>query len=102
MPTILAALTFLSACAGNPTQAESLSADQSAQVHHACAQTMGLEPSEADYSMCTRSLRQTLAGLEQAKLVEQDRRVCMSKSFQPGTREFALCVVNIGHRQSTN
>jgi hypothetical protein len=44
--------------------------------------------------MCVTSLLQTMAGLDQAALVERDRQACMRRGLQPNTSEFALCVVD--------
>jgi hypothetical protein len=35
-----------------------------------------------------------MAGLDQAALVQRDRRACMAKGLVPNTSEFALCVVD--------
>lgn len=84
----------LAACAANPADAQSSTPARTAEVRRACAQTMGLNPADIDFDMCVSSLQQTMASLDQAALVERDRRACMAKGFEPGTREFALCVVD--------
>ena len=91
---ILASALVLAACAINPADAQSSTAGRTAQARQACATTMGLNPANSDFDMCVASLQQTMAGLDQAALVERDRRACMVKGLNPGTREFALCVVN--------
>jgi hypothetical protein len=78
----------------NPADAQSSTPQRVAEVHHACGNTMGLNPANADYDMCVTSLLQTLAGMDQASLVERDRRACMQRGLQPNTREFAICVVD--------
>jgi hypothetical protein len=55
---------------------------------------MHLSAADTDYDMCVRSLLQTLAGIDQANLVQRDRQVCMQRGLQPGTSDFALCVVD--------
>jgi len=91
---VLASSLVLAACAMNPADAQSSTPARVAQVHHACAVTMGLNPANSDYDMCVSSLLQTVAGLDQASLVERDRRACMQRGLQPNTPEFALCVVD--------
>jgi hypothetical protein len=91
---ILASSLVLAACAMNPADAQSSTPGRVAEVHQACAQTMGLNPANADYDMCVTSLLQTVASLDQAALVDRDRRACMQRGLQPNTREFALCVVD--------
>jgi hypothetical protein len=85
---------MLAACAINPADAQSATPERSAEAHHACAKTMGLNPANADYDMCVTSLLQTLAGMDQASLVERDRKVCMQRGLQPGSSDFAVCVVD--------
>jgi hypothetical protein len=58
---------------------------------------MGLNPANIDYDLCVASLQQTMAGLDQAALVERDRRACMAQGLEPNTPAFALCVVDAGH-----
>ena len=65
-----------------------------AQVHQACAGAMQLNPSEALYEGCVGSLLQTLSQMDQAQLVERDRRACAARGLQPGTPAFATCVVD--------
>jgi uncharacterized lipoprotein YajG len=91
---MLASSLVLAACAVNPADAQSSTPARTAQARQACATTMGLNPANADYDMCVASLLQTIAGLDQATLVERDRRACMQRGLQPNTREFALCVVD--------
>jgi hypothetical protein len=92
--SMLASTLVLAACAVNPADAQSSTPARTAQARQACATTMGLNPANEDYDMCVTSLLQTIAGLDQATLVERDRRACMQRGLQPNTREFALCVVN--------
>jgi hypothetical protein len=91
---MLASSLLLAACAMNPADAQSSTPGRMAEARQACAHTMGLNPANADYDMCVASLLQTVAGMDQATLVERDRRACMQRGFQPNTREFALCVVD--------
>lgn len=91
---VLASSLVLAACAMNPADAQSSTPGRVAQAHHACGATMGLNPADSDYDMCVTSLLQTVAGLDQASLVERDRRACMQRGLQPNTSEFALCVVD--------
>ena len=91
---ILASALVLAACAINPADAQSSTAGRTAQARQACATTMGLNPANSDFDMCVASLQQTMAGLDQAALVERDRRACMAKGLVPNTSDFALCVVD--------
>ena len=93
---ILASALVLAACAVDPADAQSSTTGRTAQARQACATTMGLNPANSDFDMCVASLQQTMAGLDQATLVERDRRACMAKGLEPNTREFALCVVDAG------
>jgi len=92
-PVALSAV-MLAACAYNPANADSATSERVAQIRHACGVTMGLDPSGGDFDACQRSLTQTLTAMDQARLVEADRKACMNQGLQPGTSDFALCVVN--------
>jgi hypothetical protein len=83
----------LAACAATPADAQSSTPGRTAEARQACNKTMGLNPANAEFDMCVASLQQTMASLDQAALVERDRRACMAKGLQPDTREFALCVI---------
>ncbi len=84
----------LGACAPNPANADTASpSGVSAEVSHACTDAMGLNPSEAEYGMCARRLQRTVAGLERERLVAEDRAACAARGLQPGTPDFAVCVV---------
>ena len=91
-PVALAALA-LCACASNPANADSATPGRVARIRHACGVTMGLDPSGAEFQACTISLEQTMAAMDQAALVQADRKACMDQALQPGTPAFALCVV---------
>jgi hypothetical protein len=65
-----------------------------AREHHACAAVMGLPQPGKLYDACITSLDQSLAELEQARLVSTDRSGCARKGLRPGTPAFAVCVVN--------
>jgi hypothetical protein len=93
LPVIGAGIA-LAACAMNPADATTSTPERIAEAHQACGQTMGLNPANADYDMCVRSLLQTVASLDQASLVQRDRMACADRGLQPGTRDFALCVVD--------
>jgi hypothetical protein len=91
---MLASALVLAACAVNPADAQSSTPARTAQARQACATTMGLNPANTDFDLCVSSLLQTMAGMDQAALVERDRQACMQRGLQPNTREFALCVVD--------
>ena len=84
----------MAACAPNPADAESSTPARVTQVREICADTMHLNPTEADHEACVDSLLQTLAGMDEARLVQSDRQTCMNQGLRPGTREFAICVVD--------
>jgi hypothetical protein len=85
---------ILAACAINLADAQSSTPGRAAQARQACENTMGLNPANYDFDRCVASLQQTMASLDQASLIEADRRACMAKGLVPDTREFALCVVD--------
>jgi hypothetical protein len=87
----------LAACAMNPADAQSSTPERTAEVARICQGTMGLSPSNTDYDMCRLSLLQTMAGLDQASLIQRDRQVCMQHGLTPNTAAFAECVVDAGH-----
>ncbi len=89
----LMSVLALAACAPNPANASSAPPAVIAAAAHACADTMGLNPSEAEYAMCTRELLRTVRQLDRPRLVAQDRAACAARGLQPGTTDFALCVV---------
>ena len=64
-----------------------------AQVQHACAVVMGLEPGEL-YDTCVRSLNRSLSDLDQARRMSAGRSTCAGKGLKPGTPAFADCVVD--------
>jgi hypothetical protein len=65
-----------------------------AREHHACAVIMGLPQPGKLYDACITSLDQSLAELDQARLVSTDRSGCERKGLRPGTPAFATCVIN--------
>ena len=65
-----------------------------ARKHHACAIIVGLPQPGKLYDACIASLNQSLAELDQARLVSTDRSGCERKGLRPGTPAFAVCVVN--------
>jgi len=65
-----------------------------AQEQHACAVVMGLHQPGDLYDTCIRSLNKTLSGLDQARQASKNRTACVQEGMLPGTRAFALCVVN--------
>lgn len=82
----------MAACA-SPVQASSEDPARVARIQHACRDTMQLYPGEADYEDCILSLKQTMASIDQAAAVEQQRQQCFSQGLQSGTPEFARCVL---------
>ena len=65
-----------------------------AQEQHACTVVMGLHQPGDLYDTCIRSLNKTLSGLDQARQASKNRTACVQEGMLPGTRAFALCVVN--------
>jgi hypothetical protein len=66
---------------------------RAAQVQHACAVVMGLEPGEL-YDTCVRSLNRSLSDLDQARRMSAGRSTCAGKGLKPGTAAFGDCVVD--------
>ena len=91
---ISAVALMVAACAPNPADAQSSTPARVAQARQICADTMHLNPTESDHEACVDSLLQTLASLDEARLVQSDRLACMNRGLQPGTPEFAICVVD--------
>jgi len=97
------ALAFAaSACASGQAYAGNVMPEREAQVHHVCTDVMGLNASEYAYQLCTMSLKQTLASVDEAQRIDRDRAACAARGLQPGTRDFALCVVGNGHTSVQN
>jgi hypothetical protein len=66
---------------------------KAAQVQHACAVVMGLEPGEL-YDTCVRSLNRSLSDLDQARRRSAGQSTCAGKGLKPGTPAFAGCVLD--------
>ena len=77
--------TFTNA-AGNPPPM--------ALEQHACSVVMGLHQPGDLYDTCVRSLNKTLSELDRARLDPTDGSACAHEGLEPGTRAFAVCVVN--------
>ena len=88
-----AAAIALLACASSVADAVETT-PRMAQEQHACAVVMGFHQPGDLYDTCIRSLNKTLSGLDQERLASKDRTACVQEDMQPGTRAFALCVVN--------
>jgi hypothetical protein len=91
IPAIAAAF-LLAACASSQATTPIASPEQTARVRHACAITMGLNPSEEDFDMCRLSLLQTLSRVDQARAIEAARAACNAQGLKGGTPAFAQCV----------
>jgi hypothetical protein len=61
---------------------------------HACSVVMGLHQPGDLYDTCVRSLNKTLSELGRAQLASTDGSACTHEGLEPGTRAFAVCVVN--------
>jgi hypothetical protein len=61
--------------------ANSPSASRMAREHHACAVVMGLNPSEAPYDACVRSLDSSLSPADQAELAQSPDSVGQESSI---------------------
>jgi hypothetical protein len=64
------------------------------QEYHACAVTLGLDPSGRRYRTCISSLARSLSEWDQVRLTESARSACVQKGLQRGTPAFAVCVVD--------
>ena len=67
---------------------------QAARVEHACSVVMGLHRPGDLYDTCIRSLNNTLAGLDQARLASTDESRCARQGLKAGTSAYAVCVVD--------
>ena len=85
---------LLVACAAPVANADSTRSGRIAQERQACGQ-LGLDPSEAPFADCMRSMDQTLAQMDQTNMVERNRGTCAKEGLQPGTSAFAVCVVKL-------
>ena len=89
------AVGFITLLASSGTVANAAeTSSRMAQERHACAVVMGLHKPGDLYDTCIRSLNKTLSEFDQARQVSKDRSACVQEGRQPGTRAFALCVVN--------
>ena len=91
---IIAAAAVALLAAANTFASAAENSTRMAREHHACAVIMGLHQPGDLYDTCIRSLDKTLSELDQAKLVSTDRTRCAQESLKPGTRAFAVCVVD--------
>jgi hypothetical protein len=62
--------------------------------HRACAVDLGLDPSEAEYDACVRSLDRTLSDTETAQTANK-RQPCAEIGLSPGSRAFAQCSADL-------
>jgi hypothetical protein len=92
-----AAIALLASATGFADAAENSS--RTAQEQHACAVTVGLDPSGRSYDICIGILDKSLSEWDQARLIVSDQSACSQKGLQPGTPAFALCVVDAGQSQ---
>ena len=83
---LLASANTFASAAENPSQV--------IQEHHACAVTLGLDPSGRRYRTCIRSLDRSVSEWDQVLLAESARSACARKGLQLGTPAFAVCVVD--------
>jgi hypothetical protein len=62
---------------------------------------LGLNPTEADYDACARSLDRTLSATADAQAIADHRNACMQADLQPNTPAFATCVVKASEAPET-
>jgi hypothetical protein len=62
---------------------------------HACAEILGLDPSERPYDACIRSLDRTVSQLQRSEVAASNRSLCAQKGLNPGTSAFNACVVKV-------
>ena len=91
---IIAAAAVVLLAAGNRFASAAENSTRIAREHQACAVIMGLHKPGDLYDTCIKSLNKTLSEFDQARQVSKDRSACIQEGRQPGTRAFALCVVN--------
>jgi hypothetical protein len=87
------AMPRLVACASGQSRAGEVPLAREAIIDHACKDIMGLRPGEYDYQMCSLSLQQTAASIDAAHNIDRHRQACAERGFSPGTKDFAVCVV---------
>jgi hypothetical protein len=87
---VIFVFALFAASASNAADAD-MSA-RKAQLHHACADVMGLNPSESPYQSCVLSLQQSLSHIDDATQVDRARHACEGRGLKPDSRDFAVCV----------
>ena len=100
--TLCAVLVLLNA----PTHADpALSAALTAQEHHACAVTLGLDPRRQTYADCIIVLDRSVASANEAKMLQSvmdhARLGCAERGLVSGTPEFGVCVVQAANAPVT-
>src|SRR6516165_8872554 len=91
---LLGAAAVVSLLASTIAFANDGNSQQAARVEHACSVVMGLHRPGDLYDTCIRSLNNTLAGLDQARLVSTDESRCARQGLKAGTSAYAVCVVD--------
>jgi hypothetical protein len=81
--------------------AEAASAPRAAIENHACAEVLGLNPTEADYQACAISLDRTLSLADDAQAAARHRSGCAQQGLNPNTAAFATCVVETSEAPRT-
>lgn len=63
----------------------------------ACQTIIGLNPSEAEYAACTRSLNQSVAAAHDANDISLNplERACAAVGIRPNSQTFRKCVVDL-------
>jgi hypothetical protein len=92
LPAVLVLLTGPTASA-DPAQSKL----QTSDIQHACAFTLGLDPSTEAYASCIKVLERSVANAYQAQAQqsarERARQGCARQGLATSTPEFDVCVV---------
>ena len=73
---------------------EAANSERMKREEHACTVVMGLHRPGDLYDTCIRSLRNSLSGLDRARLTSTNEAGCAHAGFKAGTSAYALCVVS--------
>jgi hypothetical protein len=92
-PFILS-VSLLAACCSVEAATGTVSSERMARVQHACAVTMGLDPSEQEFASCKEVLLTTLADVDREREDDAIRAACLDRGHAIGTPGFSLCVVD--------
>lgn len=91
---ILLGFSALVAAGGCAAQTGTQTPRQAALVRATCEGIMRVGHSAVDLAACTQSLSDSLAAREEGYVAVQSDKACAAQGFQPGTAQFATCVLD--------